>query len=163
MQNPITAIAQRLEGKDSKSGPKPSVPFWHLWTDGDGVSHQKQCALEEFTLKGVGGADPQWNNKHNTVSSTVVVTVQPVGWVGTWHENPAPQWIIVLSGRWWIESMDGTRIEQGPGEFSFGEDQNCTEMEGRKGHRSGTIGDEPAVLMTVQLHVDPKHEPCHMR
>jgi hypothetical protein len=60
--------------------------------------------------------------------------------------------------------MDGTRIEQGPGEFSFGEDQNCTKSEdGRKGHRSGTIGDQPAVLMTVQLHVDPQRRPCHMR
>jgi len=35
-------------------------------------------------------------------------------------KNPAPQWIIVLSGRWWVESMDGTRMEQGPGEFSLG-------------------------------------------
>ena len=72
----------------------------------------------------------------------MVFTVQPVGWVGDWHENPAPQWIVVLSGRWWIESMDGTRIEQGPGEFSLGEDQGCATIDGRKGHRSGTIGDD---------------------
>jgi hypothetical protein len=92
-----------------------------------------------------------------------VVTVQPVGWVGDWHENPAPQWIVVLSGRWWIESMDGTRIQQGPGEFSFGEDQGCAKSaDGRKGHRSGTIGDQPAVLMTVQLHIDPVRKPCHI-
>ncbi len=84
-----------------------------------------------------------------------------MGWVGDWHENPAPQWIVVLSGRWWIESMDGTRIEQGPGEFSFGEDQGCKEHNGKKGHRSGTVGGEPAVLMTVQLHVDPSRSPCH--
>ena len=45
---------------------------------------------------------------------TVLVTVQPVGWVGTWHENPAPQWIVPLSGRWWVESMDGKRVEMGP-------------------------------------------------
>jgi hypothetical protein len=162
MQDTATANTQDSGGGDEKSGPKPSVPYWHLWTDGEGMSHQRQCALTEFELKGVGGAAPQWNNKHGTVSSTVVVTVQPVGWVGTWHENPAPQWIVVLSGRWWIESMDGTCIEQGPGEFSFGEDQGCTETDGKKGHRSGTIGDQPAVLMTVQLHVDPKHEPCRM-
>lgn len=166
MLNPIATIAA-MAGKpqpDEKSGPKPSVPYWHLWTDESGVSHQKQCSLEEFELKGVGGADPQWNNKQEKVSSTVVFTVQPVGWVGDWHENPAPQWIVVLSGRWWIESMDGTRIEQGPGEFSFGEDQGCTKSpDGQKGHRSGTIGDEPAVLMTMQLHVDPQHEPCHLR
>ena len=90
-------------------------------------------------------------------------TVQPVGWVGEWHENPAPQWIVVLSGRWWIESMDGTRIEQGPGEFSFGEDQGCTARDGRKGHRSGTIGSVPAVLMTVQLHVPPTRLPCRFK
>ncbi len=145
-----------------KSGPKPSVPYWHLWTDAAGVSHQARCALTGFELKGVGPADPQWNDKQGNNPSTVVFTVQPVGWVGEWHENPAPQWIVVLSGRWWIESMDGTRIEQGAGEFSFGEDQNCNETEGRRGHRSGTIGDQPAVLMTVQLHVDPRHEPCHI-
>jgi hypothetical protein len=151
------------DSSQEKSGPKPSVPYWHLWTDEAGVSHQAECALTAFDLKGVGGADPQWNNKHATHASTVVVTVQPVGWVGDWHENPAPQWIVVLSGRWWIESMDGTRIEQGAGEFSFGEDQGCTETGGRKGHRSGTIGDEPAVLMTVQLHIDPRRTPCHAR
>ena len=58
----------KLTGKDDdKSGPKPSIPYWHLWTDEKGVSHQAQCALTEFELKGVGGADPQWNNKHETL------------------------------------------------------------------------------------------------
>lgn len=147
----------------SEPGPKPSVPYWHLWVDADGISHQRQCQLTNYELKSVAPADPQWNDRQGTHSSTVVFTVQPVGWVGDWHENPAPQWIVVLSGRWWIESMDGTRIEQGAGEFSFGEDQGCTETDSKKGHRSGTIGAEPAVLMTVQLHVDPSREPCHAR
>ena len=141
----------------------PKVPYWHLWTDAQGISHQAQCALEAWELKGVGGADPQWNDKQAELPSTVVFTVQPVGWVGTWHENPAPQWIVVLSGAWWVESMDGTRVEMKAGEFSLGEDQGSTETDGKKGHRSGTIGDQPAVLMTVQLHRDPIHTPCHTR
>ena len=147
---------------DQDAGPKPSTDYWHLYVDENGVSHQKKCQLTNYEKKSVGPADPQWNDKQGTHPSTVVFTVQPVGWVGDWHENPAPQWIIVLSGRWFIESMDGTRIEQGPGEFSFGEDQGCTETDGKKGHRSGTIGDEPCRLMTVQLHVDPQHQPCHI-
>ena len=162
----LRSIARAPEAGDGvgRSGPEPTVPYWHLWTDEDGVSHQTQCALEAFELKGVGDAAPQWNDKQETASSTVVFTVQPVGWVGEWHENPAPQWIVVLSGRWWIESMDGTRIEQGPGEFSFGEDQGCVaNPEGRKGHRSGTIGNEPARLMTIQVHVPPKRQACHLR
>ena len=148
---------------DNDAGPKPSIPYWHLYVDANGASRQQQCHLTDYTLSGVGPADPQWNDKEATVSSTVVFTVQPVGWIGDWHENPAPQWIVVLSGRWFIESMDGTRVEQGPGEFSFGEDQGCTETDGKKGHRSGTIGNEPAVLMTVQLHRPPQRQPCHVK
>lgn len=144
-------------------GPPPNVPYWHLWTDVDGVSHQTKCALTEFELKGIGPAEPQWNDQQDRSEATVVFTVQPVGWVGEWHENPAPQWIVVLSGRWWVESMDGVRVEQGPGEFSLGEDQGCAEVGGRKGHRSGTIGEQPAVLMTVRLHVPPTRKPCHIR
>jgi hypothetical protein len=143
------------------TGPRPEVPYWHLWRDEHGISHQTRCTLTSFELKQVGDAAPQWNNPQVRSDATVVYTVQPVGWVGEWHENPAPQWIVVLSGRWWIESMDGTRIEQGAGEFSLGEDQGCTATDGRKGHRSGTIGDVPAVLMTVQLHVTPVPRPCH--
>ncbi|MGH6877212.1 MAG: cupin domain-containing protein [Rhizomicrobium sp.] len=145
-----------------KAAPKPSVPYSHLYVDSDGISHQSQCALTDFKLKSIGPADPQWSDKMERGEATVVFAVLPVGWIGDWHENPAPQWIVVLSGRWFIESMDGMRIEQGPGDFSFGEDQGCTETDGRKGHRSGTIGDEPCRLMTVQLHVDPKRAPCHM-
>jgi len=147
----------------SATGPRPSVPFWHLWVDAQGVSHQALCRLTNYSLAGVGAAAPQWNNKQPTHLSTVVFTVQPVGWAGDWHENPAPQWIVVLSGHWWIESMDGTRIDQGPGEVSFGEDQGClADNHGRKGHRSGTIGDEPAVLMTVQHLIEPVRAPCHI-
>ncbi len=73
------------------------------------------------------------------------------GWSGDWHENPKPQWIVPLSGRWFVESMDGQRVEMGPGEISFGEDQNTRSQGGRQGHRSGTVGAEPAVLMIVQL------------
>ena len=147
----------------SDLGPPPQVPYWHLWTDDDGVSHQQQCRLTDYQPHRVGAADLQWNNQQPRGESTVVFTVQPVGWVGEWHENPAPQWIVVLSGRWFIESMDGTRIEQGPGEFSLGEDQGCVAQDGRVGHRSGTVGDQPAVLMTVQLHIDPVRAACHIR
>ena len=90
-----------------------------------------------------------------------MVTVLPVGWTGTWHENPAPQWIVPLSGEWFVESMDGQRVELGAGEISFGEDQGCVETDGRIGHRSGTVGDKPAVLMLVQF--DAKRDrttPC---
>ncbi len=141
---------------------KPTVPYWHLYTDPQGISRQKRCMMTAFELKSMQPpADPQWQGRKHHDGMTVLVTVQPVGWVGTWHENPAPQWIIPLSGRWWVESMDGERVEMGPGDISFGEDQGCIEKDGRTGHCSGTAGDQPAVLMVVQF--DTRREritPC---
>jgi hypothetical protein len=143
----------------------PIISYWHLWTDADGISRQTQCALTEFELKSMNPpAHPQWQGKPTTGKMTTMVTVQPVGWVGAWHENPKPQWIVPLSGRWFVEAMDGTRVEMGPGEISFGDDQNTREVNGKRGHRSGTIGEVPAVLMVIQFDdaLAPR-SPCEFR
>lgn len=137
---------------------KPEVGYWHLHVDADGVSHHKHCVMSDFEMKPVSdGAKPQWNGSKTTARTETSVVVLPVGWEGGWHENPHPQWIIPLSGRWFVEAMDGERREFGPGEISFGEDQGCVERDGKKGHGSGTVGDEPAVLMIVQF-VEPLGE-----
>ena len=103
---------------------RPRVDYWHLYTDDQGVSRQRNCAFTDF--------------EHRSIS-----------------EPASPQWIIPLSGRWFVESMDGQRIEMGPGELSLGADQGTRELNGRKGHLSGTVGDLPAVLWLVQLDEAP--------
>ena len=132
----------------------PEVAYWHLLTDGDGVSRLARGKISQFEwLSMQPPADPQWQGRKTTGTMTTLLTVQPVGWKGDWHENPTPQWIVPLSGRWFVEAMDGTRVEMGPGELSFGGDQQCRKTGGRVGHLSGTVGTEPAVLMIVQLDV----------
>jgi hypothetical protein len=144
---------------------RPTISYWHLWTGADAISRLTQCRMTEFELKSMNApADPQWQGKSFTGKMTTMVTVQPVGWIGAWHENPKPQWIVPLSGRWFVEAMDGTRIEMGPGEISFGGDQNCLEVDGKRGHRSGTLGEAPAVLMVVQLEeASAPLSPCEFR
>lgn len=130
----------------------PNVPYWHLWTDADGISHQRRCAMSQFESKSIQlPAAPQWQGQRISGAMTTLITVLPVNWIGSWHENPKPQWIVPLSGRWFVESMDGSRVEMGAGELSFGGDQACRERDGKRGHRSGTVGDAPAVLMIIQL------------
>ncbi len=105
---------------------KPKVPYWRLWTDAEGVSRQSLCEMTAFELRSIQPpASPQWQGAKVRGEMTAMVTVLPVGWAGDWHENPRPQWIIPLSGRWYVESMDGQRREFGPGEASFGSDQGC--------------------------------------
>lgn len=148
----------------NESDSPPRVGYWHLWNDAAGVSHQSRCALAAFQQVSMGGAAPQWNDALERGEATVIFSVQPIGWIGDWHENPAPQWIVPLSGRWFVESMDGQRVEMGPGEVSFGEDQRgVKDAQGRIGHRSGTVGNEPAHLMIVQLHAQPVGGACHFK
>ncbi|MFA0963791.1 hypothetical protein AB9P05_18445 [Roseivirga sp. BDSF3-8] len=135
---------------------QPSLAYWHVWTDDDGVSHQSKEFIYGFEKESMGGdAAAQWN-KHLMDSAIHVMFAQlPVGWVGEWHENPQPQWIIPLSGKWFVETQDGTRVEMGPGDLSLGADQNTQPNEqGHRGHKSGTVGDSPARLMIIQLKED---------
>jgi quercetin dioxygenase-like cupin family protein len=137
----------------------PTVSYWHAWTDKAGSTHQTRCEMHQFTLKSIEPpAAPQWLDRMKADGATIVISVLPTGWTGPWHENPKPQWIIPLSGRWFVETSDGKRTEMGPGDISFGEDQNS------KGHLSGNVGSEPTVLMIVQLKNPPTlNEPCHFK
>lgn len=136
--------------------PPPTLAYWHLWADDQGATHQTRCDLANFQSESVGGkAAAQWNDHLVSGETNLLFAVLPVGWIGDWHQNPKPQWIAVLSGRWFVESTDGARAEMGPGDVAFGGDQDAkVDAGGRVGHRSGTIGNEPCSLMIAQI--DPK-------
>ncbi len=145
-----------MTSQTPESADKPTLTYWHVWTDSEGVSHQTRRELTGFAKESMGGkAAPQWNNRLMSGDAEVLFSVLPVGWVGEWHENPKPQWIVPISGTWFVETMDGVRVEMGPGEVSFGGDQNTQPDEkGQQGHLSGTVGNEPARLMVIQLKGD---------
>lgn len=144
----------------------PTVGYWHVWADGDGVTHQDYCRFKDFSLQEFAPPTPDmWVGGLQANGSKIALLIMPPGWTGDWHRNPQPQWIVPLSGRWYVETMDGTRVEMGPGELSFGEDQasQCDDN-GREGHLSGTVGDQPAVLMLIQLTDAPTVDmPCRHR
>ncbi len=144
----------------------PVVTYWHDWTDKYGISHMTRCEMSHFDLKSMSKpADPQWQNRQSPVTATVITTVQPDGWKGTWHEDPKVQWIIPLKGTWFVEAMDGTRVELGPGEISLGEDlKTRPDADGHKGHLSGNVGRGPVTLMVIQLDVEPTiDQPCRFK
>ena len=159
----VYAALFRVRTRDFEAVPHADgmSPAWPLsYADVEPYYTQAERLFRVHGLRGedpteqqsMDGAAPQWNDTLVPRQATVVFSVMPRGWVGEWHENPHPQWIVPLSGRGFVESMDGARVEMGPGEVSFGGDQHCVaDAGGRKGHRSGVLGDESAVLMLVQL------------
>jgi len=50
----------------------PIVPYWHIWTDADGIRHQSPSALTEFHKAPIQpAAAPQWigaQTRHNATA-----------------------------------------------------------------------------------------------
>lgn len=141
-----------LAGTPSNDGRDPARPpslaYIDLYANATGETALGGGMLDGFTLQSLGGlAAPIWVRPYEGAPQGVWFTVLPVGWTGEWHESPAPQWVTALSGRWWIETADGQRVEMGPGEIHWGQDQNTA---GGRGHRSGQLGEEPCVQLMVR-------------
>jgi hypothetical protein len=133
----------------------PPLPYWHLWTDSEGISRQQLCAFRPFQGAPLNpNVAAQWSSSL-LEEGNGFLTQLPVGWLGEWHENSVPKWIFVLRGAWFVESMDGVRRTFGAGEFSFGGDQRCRRLDdGRWGHLSGQVGEEPCLQLVIQRHDD---------
>lgn len=142
------------DGRDAST--PPALPFVHMWTDVDGTSRLDESTLRGFGLQSVGGgADPQWMRPFPGEVSAVLFAALPVGWVGQWHPSPHPQWVIPLRGRWFLETQDGSRVEMGPGDVHFGQDTDTAAIDGKTGHLSGTVGDEPCLQVLIQFTASP--------
>jgi hypothetical protein len=127
----------------------PAIAYWSMFKDEEGNSALAEAWLEGFAKQALGGlALPLWMRTFEGRLSAVKFFVLPVGWTGDWHESPKPQWVVPLSGRWYIETAAGQRLEMGPGEIHWGEDVGTA---GARGHRSGQIGEQPCVQLIIQF------------
>lgn len=137
---------------DHTNGPQPGINFLTLSTRSDGVSTLGEERLMGFIEQSLGGkAAPLWIRVFQGDLDSVLFTILPAGWVGEWHESPGPQWVVALSGRWFIETQDGKRVEMNPGEIHWGADQGTTSIDGNVGHRSGALDDKECVLLMVRF------------
>jgi len=142
------------DGKQHDNPPK--MPMLHMWTDTDGISKVTETFMTGFGMKSIGGgADPQWLRPFAGDVKSIKFAVLPVGWVGDWHESPQAQWVIPIKGKWYLETQDGARAEMGPGDIHFGQDIGTKEVNGKKGHISGCLGEEPCFQMIVQFKESP--------
>lgn len=72
----------------SANAEKPKIPYWHLWTDNGGVTHQTRCELTNFEWQSMGRkAASQWNDRLLAGGSSLLFCILPVDWNGDWHEN----------------------------------------------------------------------------
>ncbi|MCJ2051906.1 hypothetical protein [Methylobacterium sp. J-070] len=136
------------------SADPPALRYGVLYADREGRSHVQYCDLKNFIFKSYAPpAAPQYVGFPPGEVASIKYAVLPVGYVGTWHTAPGPQWVITLSGRWSVEATDGAVLEQGPGEVEFNADTGSTPQgpEGHVGHLTRQVGDVPNVQLIVSL------------
>jgi quercetin dioxygenase-like cupin family protein len=131
----------------------PIMPFWEMRIAPGGGSTIEQSLLDGFIRQSVSGdAAAIWMRQFPGTVKAVWFNILPVGWVGEWHPSPALQWVVPLSGRWFIETQDRIRVEMGPGDIHWGADIAGSTGDDEIGHRSGQLGDVPCVQLMVQFH-----------
>jgi hypothetical protein len=149
MNTPLKPLQN--DGREPAS--PPSVPFWEMKPGPDGRSTIDEQMLTDFARRVVSGeTDPIWMREFRGEVKAIWFNVLPVGWLGDWHPSPELQWVVPLSGRWFIETQDGKRIEMGPGDIHWGADVAIPEANAHIAHRSGQLGDGPCVQMMIQFH-----------
>lgn len=146
MNSPETTISN---GKT-----QPPVKFATIWADAAGATHISYCRFEGMVFQSYAPpAAPQWVGPSPDEIESISYAALPVGYVGNWHHAPGPQWVITLSGKWSVETTDGSIVVQGPGEMQFNADSSSRPRPGddRVGHISRCVGNEPNVQLIIKL------------
>lgn len=155
IENTLPALDN--SGQDSSKPPK--MPFWQMRNTADGCSTIGLRLLQGFLPRSVSGdTTPIWMRAFPGAVKAVWFNILPVGWIGEWHPTPALQWVVPLSGHWYIETHDGKRVEMGPGDIHWGADLAGNTAASQEGHRSGQLGDVPCVQIMVQFVDTTDHD-----
>ncbi|MQR99437.1 cupin domain-containing protein [Gluconobacter aidae] len=161
---PITA-AQATSVEDRPSF--PTISYWDNWTDPQGVTHLTKCKISTFHEASTTSAETPDAGKvmlstPHDGPATMTIQVQPPHWKGGWDESHHVQWIVPLSGIYFVKAMDGTSVELNPGDVLLSEDLAPA---GRgadpKGHLSGNVGNAAVALQVLRFgEATPSHIPC---
>ncbi|KAG4080362.1 hypothetical protein HA402_006700 [Bradysia odoriphaga] len=146
IDSPVTTV--------SNNETQPQIKYATVWADDDGATHVGYCKIEGLQFNSYAPpAAPQWFGLSPDKIESISFAALPVGYVGDWHHSPGPQWVIVLSGRWSVETTDGSILEQGPGEFQFNADSTSRPRpdDDRVGHITRQVGNEPNLQLIVKL------------
>ncbi len=152
------AVHSELANSDkiSQSAGKvhPPIHYDTIWADKQGATHVAHCQMQGLEFKSYAPpASPQWIGLAPDQIERIAFGILPPGYVAHWHHAPGPQWVITLSGRWAVQTTDGSVLEQGPGQLEFNADNTsfARPNDARIGHTTRTVGNEPNIQMIIKL------------
>jgi len=78
---------------------KPTIPYWHLWTGADGVSHQTRCTMTEVDKAAIAPeAAPQWIGAKTKDAASTTAAKTPgkrdIDGISLNMARPHPDWTL---------------------------------------------------------------------
>ena len=134
----------RIDTAKAEDQSPPKVPYWHVWTDDKGVSHQTRGELSQFELKSIEPpALPQWLDRLKAEGGNDHRRRQASRLAGRVARKPQAA-VDYPALRALVRGDHGRQTcRDEPGEISFGEDLNTQpDAQGHQSHFSGTVGTE---------------------
>lgn len=120
----------------------PLLPIIRLYTGEDGLTHFAENMVE-LEMKNYSPPTPPIAVSKRLPATDIAFATLPPGWFGDWHPAPRRQYVLMLKGRFEIETGDGDRREFGAGTAFLVEDTDG------QGHRTRVISNEPVVIAVV--------------
>mmetsp|Transcript_137045 Transcript_137045/g.382126 ORF Transcript_137045/g.382126 Transcript_137045/m.382126 type:complete len:209 (-) Transcript_137045:94-720(-) len=102
------------------------IGYVHLWVDADGETHLKDCIVKDLVLQKLPGgrADQYVRNLADTIPGlheTGVIVTQLLG-PNPWHHCPSTQFVLTMSGTWYVNTTDGDQRYLPAGTWLFQDD-----------------------------------------
>lgn len=130
--------------------------YYQIWADQEGETHFTKCKMQGFNLT-IYSSLPQYvRSDFGGTPKLMVLTELAVGLAQPLHPAPQVQFVVTLSGSWYIETTDGTRHEFVKGDLLFQDDISTSPADKTPEHYSGTVGNEPCQQLVVQLTRPPQ-------
>ncbi|KAK3239473.1 hypothetical protein CYMTET_50597, partial [Cymbomonas tetramitiformis] len=148
--------AGRSSSREAASMGEIQVPYTHLWCSADGETHVQECFMSDFVLKGYSNAPQAVREDGVPTPDKIAFTQVPVGWDNPWHPCPKTQFVITLSGSWYVTTSDGSRREFTTGDVLFQDNTPDAPAAKIPQHYSGTVGDVPCQQMIIQVDRAPE-------
>jgi hypothetical protein len=154
-KSPVLRMATGKEVAEPSPQPK-NFRYYQLYASDDGTTHFGEWKMTGFDLQAYSSKPQYVRSDFGGEPTKLVFTELAAGLEQPLHSCPAVQFVVTLSGSWYVKTTDGTKFEFKPGDVLFQDNTKNSPANTPPEHFSGVIGDEPCQQMIVQLSRPPQ-------
>jgi len=102
MEDVLAGVVDDHVEECDQDQPKKDVKYYHIWASRDGETHFAKCTMLGFNLSVYASLPQYLRSDFGGEPSKMVITELPVGMVQPLHSPPQVQFVVTLSGSWYV-------------------------------------------------------------